>query len=71
MSNHWQEAQEQARRAAGCNFVFTPDRKACIAGSAERGWVILSLNHNLKLEARTAQGVTPRRNMLDVVGQSR
>ena len=57
MSLHWQEAQERARREGCGNFVFTPDSQACIAGSSERGWIILSSQHNLKLEAQTAQGV--------------
>lgn len=57
MTKHWQEAQEAARKKGGGNFVFTSDRKACIAGFSERGWIIISSLHNLKLEARTAQGV--------------
>jgi hypothetical protein len=39
------------------NFVFLPDDRALIAGTPERGWIILSPRHNLKLEAQTAQGV--------------
>lgn len=54
---HWQEAQEQARQRGGGNFVFSSDENACIAGLLRLGWVVLSSQHNLKLEAQTPQGV--------------
>lgn len=56
-NKHWQEAQEAARKEGGSNFVVTPDGKAFIAGYPEYGWIIVSSTQNLKLEARTAQGV--------------
>lgn len=57
MGNHWQEAQEAARKTGWANFVSTADQKAWIAGSPERGWIILSSQHNLQLVAKTERGV--------------
>jgi len=57
MSKHWQKAQEAARKEGGSNFIFLPNNKALFVGSQERGWIIQSSVHNLKLEAQTAQGV--------------
>lgn len=57
MNQHWQEAQEAAKKTGWSNFVFDSSGQACIAGSPDRGWIILSPQHHLQLQARTEQGV--------------
>lgn len=56
MANHWQGAQKQAQEEGWGNFVFTLDSQVCIAGSPDRGWVIVSSQYNLRLQARIGTG---------------
>lgn len=53
---HWLEAQEETLKRGPGNFVFLEDNGACIAGSEELGWRVITAD-NLKLGARTAVGV--------------
>jgi hypothetical protein len=51
---HWQEAQKQ--KTGWANYIFL-DERACIAGFLKMGWIILDTQNNLKLQAKTPQGV--------------